>query len=228
MNLESRLEIVNKHIKKLERCVIASEEQKVSPQLQQLRQLREEIKSKAKKDFLQVQSEVLDGFRTLMEKLTTLSFFASEAEQDNREIEKAISQMNKIKSTISEGILGLKEEKEGENKATASAEEASVEDDARKYVEQANGKYFTVYQEWFDECKNRGLQLDIEGDTVSALNDNEDCLGRFSTDDMEGCLFENIEDYDRAFDEYDKEAEEAEDEEAEEIDEDAIEEEENA
>lgn len=204
--LQSRLQLVDKHIKRMECVALADTENKEgSALLNQLRVLREEIKTKAKKDYIEVQKEVLDSFRTLMEQLSTLSFYASEAEKDSRDIEKAISQLNKIKGTISENILGLEEEKQ-ENKApetnaTASAVTASVEDDVRKFIEDCNGKFYTNYAEWYSDALLKNLKLNINRSTVEAFDEEGNCLGKYVTDDMNGCLFDSVEDYDRAFEE---------------------------
>lgn len=199
---DSRLKIVEAHIKKLE-CVVTADSNEGSALLQQLRILREDIKNKAKKDYVEVQANVMNSFRTLMEQLATLSFFASEADEDNREIEKAIVQMNKIKSTISENILGLKEEGE---KTTASVDDEDEE--LKKFIESNNGKYFSNYSEWYSECLSRNLKLEIDGATVEAYNDLGDCLGKYATDEMQGCLFENVDDYDKAFESDEEEEEE--------------------
>lgn len=211
-NLESRLQTIDKHIRKLSCVVTADANSENSQLLSQLRVLREEIKTKAKKDFLEVQKDVLDTFRTLMEQMATLSFYSSEAEKDPHDIEKAISQLNKIKGTISENILGLeenKEENEGEqkdspkenkdDKAEASAVTASVDDDVRKYIEDCKGKHYVNYAEWYSEVLCRKLKPEIHGSVVFAVDENGETLGKYVTDEMQGCLFDNIDDYDKAF-----------------------------
>lgn len=214
MKYESRLAIVNNHIKRLERVVVAETDDS-SALLTQLRKLREDIKTTAKKDYLETQKNVLNTFRTLMEQLATLSFYASEAEEDTRNIEKAISQLNKIKSSISEDLLGLAENKEeDEDKNTEGKEEpkekvessakevdSDVQNDIKNFVEQANGTYFENYEVWFNAVKEKDLKINIDGNTVEALNDNGECFGKYRVDEMEGCLFNSIEDYDRAFEE---------------------------
>lgn len=230
-NLESRLQTIDKHIRKLSCVVTADANSENSQLLSQLRVLREEIKTKAKKDFLEVQKDVLDTFRTLMEQMATLSFYSSEAEKDPHDIEKAISQLNKIKGTISENILGLEENKdeEGEqkdspkekenedSKSEASAVTASVDDDVRKYIEDCNGKHYVNYAEWYSEVLCRKLKPEIHGSVVFAVDENGETLGKYVTDEMQGCLFDNIDDYDKAFEEID-------DDEVEEEDEDVVEE----
>lgn len=210
--LQSRLQLVDKHIKRMECVALADANGEGSALLNQLRVLREEIKTKAKKDYVEVQKEVLDSFRNLMEQLATLSFYASEAEKDSRDIEKAISQMNKIKSTISENILGLEEENKEAAPATpnttASVATASVEDDVRKFVEDFNGKFYTNYAEWYSDALLKNLKLNINRSTVEALDEEGNCLGKYVTDDMNGCLFDNIEDYDKAFEEVNDDEEE--------------------
>lgn len=222
MKLQSRLQLVDKHIKRMECVALADANGEGSALLNQLRVLREEIKTKAKKDYVEVQKEVLDSFRNLMEQLATLSFYASEAEKDSRDIEKAISQMNKIKSTISENILGLEEEnKEADAPATpnttASVATASVEDDVRKFVEDFNGKFYTNYAEWYSDALLKNLKLNINRSTVEALDEEGNCLGKYVTDDMNGCLFDNIEDYDKAFEEVNDDDDEEEETEEDEI-----------
>lgn len=213
MKLQSRLQIIDKHIKKMECVALADTDKKEgSALLNQLRVLREEIKTKAKKDYIEVQKQVLDSFRTLMEQLSTLSFYASEAEKDSRDIEKAISQMNKIKGTISENILGLEEEKD-ETKApevTASVT-ASVEDDVRKFVEDSNGKFYTNYAEWYSDVLKANLKPEINRSIVEAVDEEGNCLGKYVTDDMNGCLFNTVEDYDKAFEELDEDEDEDDD-----------------
>lgn len=227
-NLESRLQTIDKHIRKLSCVVTADTNSENSQLLSQLRVLREEIKTKAKKDFLEVQKDVLDTFRTLMEQMATLSFYSSEAEKDPHDIEKAISQLNRIKGTISENILGLEENKDKEveqkdstkkedDKAEASAVTASVDDDVRKYIEDCKGKHFVNYAEWYSEVLCRKLKPEIHGSVVFAVDENGETLGKYVTDEMQGCLFDNIDDYDRAFEEID-------DDEVEEEDEDVVEE----
>jgi len=223
MNLESRLAMVNKNIQKLERVALADAEKNTenSALLTQLRALREDIISKAKLDYTQTQADVLKSFKTLMEQLATLSFFASEADKDSRDIEKAIGQLNKIKTLVSENIMGLEENKEdessegnqteakkGEGEATAAT--ASVDDDTRNFIEQCGGKYFTSYEDWYREAKKQNLELVIDGSEVEAIikDSDDDCLGRYLTDEMYGCLFETIEDYDKAFEAIDDEDEE--------------------
>ena len=235
MKLESRLAVVDKNIRRLE-CVVVAGNEENSVLLTQLRKLREDIKTTAKKDYITTQNEVLKTFRTLMEQMATLSFYASEAEEDTRNIERAIGNLNKIKGTISEDLLGLAPEKEGEEGAEAKeapkaeseqAEkadksekvESSAKTDVRDYVEAANGEYFENYELWFNAVKERGLHINIDGNTVEALDENEECFGKYRVDVMEGCLFKTIEDYDRAFEEVD-------DDEYEE-DEDAVEEDED-
>lgn len=220
-NLESRLKTIDKHIKRLSCVVTADANSENSQLLSQLRVLREEIKTKAKKDFLEVQKDVLDTFRTLMEQMATLSFYSSEAEKDPHDIEKAISQLNRIKGTISENILGLENKDESEqkedDKAEASTITASVDDDVRKYIEDCNGKHYVNYAEWYSEVLCRKLKPEIHGSVVFAVDENGEIFGKYVTDEMQGCLFDNIDDYDRAFEEID-------DDEVEEEDEDVVEE----
>lgn len=215
--LESRLAIIDEHISKLEKIAVADANSESSALMQQLRKLREDIKSKAKKDYLEVQSNVLNSFRTLMEQLTTLSFYASEAEEDSHSIEKVISQLNKLKTTISENVLGLKPEEKESEQTTASAEteteeEKEEEDEIRAYIESKNGKFFTSYADWYSACMDKNLKIDISGSTVSAFNENGECLGKYVTTDMNGCLFDTVEDYDKALEDVDDEEIETEDE----------------
>ena len=206
-NLESRLAIVDRDIRKLENVAVATTDES-SALLTQLRKLREDIKTTAKKDYVNTQNEVLKTFRTLMEQLASLSFFASEAEEDTRGIEKSISQLNKIKSSISEGLLGLADDKENKESNSEAPEanneekvESSAQMDVKDFVEQSNGTYFENYELWYTAVTERNLKIDIKGNIVSAIDENGDCLGKYDAQEMEGCLFNNIEDYDRAFEE---------------------------
>lgn len=213
---ESRLATVDQHIRRLE-CVTVATTDESSALLTQLRKLREDIKTTAKKDYINTQKEVLSTFRTLMEQLASLSFFASEAEEDTRGIEKSISQLNKIKSTIADGLLGLADEKENSEQEQTNEPakvESSAQMDVKDFVEQANGTYFENYELWYTAVTEKNLKINIEGNTVEALDENGDCLGKYNVQEMEGCLFNNIEDYDRAFEDEDDDEEDSDDEDA--------------
>ena len=120
------LEVINKRIRSLEALVTADSKEDQSPILKQLLSLREEIKTKAKIDYLDAQKNCLTGFRVLMENLTTLSYFAKEAGKDVRSIERAISNLNKEKKVIAEDIMSLKEDEEDENENESSEDKATA------------------------------------------------------------------------------------------------------
>ena len=231
IKLESRKAIVDKDIRKLNYVVTAGSEEK-SALLTQLRKLREDIITTAKRDYVTTQKEVLGTFKTLMEQLASLSFYASEADEDTRNLEKAISQLNKIKTSISENILGLSQEKEdkkdeddgsekkqeadegSDEKVESSANfeqkdedvEALARDDVKAFIEQSRGTFYEVYESWYTDVMNKGLKISIEGPgskQIFAVNDADDCFGAYNTEDMEGCLFNTAADYNKAFGEED-------------------------
>ena len=90
---ESKLQIVDRRIKSLMCLVTADASQEENPLLKQLRTLREEIKTKAQIDYVEIQKSVLSSFKDLMSQLTTLSYYATEADKDPRTIEKTISSL---------------------------------------------------------------------------------------------------------------------------------------
>lgn len=189
----SQLSIINSKIKQLE-CLVTADAGE-SPLLKQLRTLRDDIKTKADVDYVEVQSNVLNTWRTLMEQLTSLAFFAKEADKDVRPIEKAVSQLNKLKSSIvGELIKDDSKEDEKEEKVTSNAK-----DDIQNLVTKNGGIYFNNYEKWVNNCKELKYSTSRTGNVVSAKDADEKRTGEFLLDDGCGYVFTSNKDYSNVF-----------------------------
>ena len=202
---ETNLQVVDRRIKSLQCLVTADASNEENPLLKQLLTLREEIKTKAQIDYVNVQKEVLESFRILMNQLTTLSYYASEAEKDVRTIDKVNSTLNKLKSLISEDLLKNKENSEGDNsdkssEVTSSAE-VPTDEDLKTFVSRHGAVYFDNLEKWLEVVKERNLTVVDEGDGVYSSLDDEGVNGTFAVSEGEGCLFDNKSSFEDAFNE---------------------------
>lgn len=198
---ETNLQVIDRRIKSLECLVTAETSNEENPLLQQLRTLREEIKTKAQIDYVDIQKKVLDSFRILMNQLTTLSYYASEAEKDTRIIDKVVVSLNKLKSLVAEDLLKAdKKEDEGEV-ATSEAKQVPTDEDLRTFVQRHGAVYFDNLENWINIVKERNLTIVDEGDGVYSSLDEEGVCGTFAVSEGEGCLFNNKSEFEDAFDE---------------------------
>ena len=199
---ETRLQLVDRRIKSLECLVTADASQEENPLLQQLKTLREEIKTKAQIDYVEIQKKVLDSFRIIMNQLTTLEYYASEAEKDTRVIQKVIASLNKLKSVISEDLLKV-DNKESENAevATSEAKQVPTDEDLKTFVQRHGAVYFDNLKKWCEVVKSRNLTIVDEGDNVYSALDEEGVCGTFAVSEGEGCLFDNASSMEDAFNE---------------------------
>lgn len=192
MNNTTRLEILNSRIKQLECLVTAGEGE--SPLLKQLRLLREDIKTKAELDYVEVQGNVTNTWRLLMEQLASLSFFAKEADKDVRPITKAIDQMNKLKSTIIGDIITLVDkEEEEEGKVTSSVE------DVKKVITNNDGIFFDKYEAWKNKCEELKFTFEREGNSVYSFDKDANTTGTFLIDEAYGYVFTTSDSYNNLF-----------------------------
>lgn len=210
---ETNLQIIDRRIKSLECLVTADASQEENPLLKQLKTLREEIKTKAQIDYVEIQKKVLESFRIMMNQLTTLEYYASEAEKDTRVIQKVVSTLNKLKSLIAEDLLKVSDDKkENEQVATSEAKAIPTDEDLKTFVQRHGATYFDNFEKWCEIVRSRNLTIVEEGDSVfSALDENGVC-GTFAISEGEGCLFDNFDSMEEAFNEsiYTKVKEEAE------------------
>lgn len=199
---ETRLQLINRRIKSLECLVTADASQEENPLLQQLKTLREEIKTKAQIDYVEIQKKVLDSFRIIMNQLTTLEYYASEAEKDTRVIQKVIASLNKLKSVISEDLLKV-DNKESENAevATSEAKQVPTDEDLKTFVQRHGAVYFDNLENWCEVVKSRNLTVVDEGDNVYSALDEEGVCGTFAVSEGEGCLFDSASSMEDAFNE---------------------------
>ena len=199
---ETRLQLVDRRIKSLECLVTADASQEENPLLQQLKTLREEIKTKAQIDYVEIQKKVLDSFRIIMNQLTTLEYYASEAEKDTRVIQKVIASLNKLKSVISEDLLKV-DNKESENAevTTSEAKQVPTDEDLKTFVQRHGAVYFDNLKKWCEVVKSRNLTIVDEGDNVYSALDEEGVCGTFAVSEGEGCLFDNASSMEDAFNE---------------------------
>jgi len=186
------LEVINKRIRSLEALVTADSKDGPSPILKQLLTLREEIKTKAKIDYLDAQKNCLNEFRILMENLTTLSYFAKEAGKDVRNIERAISNLNKEKSIIAEDIMNLKEDEENDNEDEENKATASTETKLSLVVKNEGAEYFTNYEEWCKAAEDYDI---TKKEDYALASDEEGTVGMFDFEEGEGCLFKSHESF---------------------------------
>ena len=200
---ESKLQIVDKRIKSLMCLVTADASQEENPLLKQLRTLREEIKTKAQIDYVEIQKSVLSSFKDLMSQLTTLSYYATEADKDPRTIEKTISSLNKLKSVIAEDLLkqDKKTDEDGSDEVTSEAKQVPTDEDLRTFVQRHGAVYFDNLEKWNNIAKGRNLTVVDEGDCVFSALDAEGVCGTFAVSEGEGCLFDNKSKYEDAFNE---------------------------
>jgi hypothetical protein len=199
---ETNLQIINRRIKSLECLVTADASNEETPLLKQLRNLREEIKTKAQLDYVDVQNKVLVSFRVLMNQLTTLSYYAAEADKNTKLIEKVISSLNKLKSLIAEDLL--KEEKKEDETGevtTSEAKQVPTDEDLKTFVLRHGAVYFDNFEKWCEVVKERNLTICDEGDYVYSALDEEGPCGNFVVNEGEGCLFDNAISMEKAFDE---------------------------
>jgi hypothetical protein len=189
------LEVINKRIRSLEALVTADSKEDQSPILKQLLSLREEIKTKAKIDYLDAQKNCLTGFRVLMENLTTLSYFAKEAGKDVRSIERAISNLNKEKKVIAEDIMSLKEDEEDENENESSEDKATASFETKLSLvvhNEEGAEYFTNYEEWCKAAEDYNIE---KKEDYAIASDEDGTLGLFDFEEGEGCLFPSHESF---------------------------------
>lgn len=203
---ETNLQIVDRRIKSLMCLVTADASPEENPLLKQLKTLREEIKTKAQIDYVDIQKKVLESFRIIMSQLTTLEYYASEAEKDTRVIQKVVATLNKCKSLISEDLLKVtdkEESEEGQEGQVATSETKSIptDEDLKTFVQRHGAIYFDNFEKWCDTVKSRNLTIVEEGDSVfSSLDENGVC-GTFAITEGEGCLFDNFNSMEDAFNE---------------------------
>lgn len=200
---ETNLQIIDRRIKSLECLITADASQEENPLLKQLKTLREEIKTKAQIDYVEIQKKVLESFRIIMNQLTTLEYYASEAEKDTRVIQKVVATLNKCKSLISEDLLKVSDDKKEDEQQVATSEAKAVptDEDLKTFVQRHGAIYFDNFEKWCDTVKSRNLTIVEEGDSVfSALDENGVC-GTFAISEGEGCLFDNFNSMEDAFNE---------------------------
>lgn len=205
---ETNLQVVDRRIKSLQCLVTADASNEENPLLKQLLTLREEIKTKAQIDYVNVQKEVLESFRILMNQLTTLSYYASEAEKDVRTIDKVTATLNKLKSLISEDLLKSKENPEDNSEVNldkssevTSSAEVPTDEDLKTFVSRHGAVYFDNLEKWLEVVKERNLTVVDEGDGVYSSLDDEGVNGTFAVSEGEGCLFDNKSSFEDAFNE---------------------------
>lgn len=201
---ETNLQVVDRRIKSLQCLVTADASNEENPLLKQLLTLREEIKTKAQIDYVNVQKEVLESFRILMNQLTTLSYYASEAEKDVRTIDKVTTALNKLKSLISEDLLKNKENSEDNSDKSSevtSSAEVPTDEDLKTFVSRHGAVYFDNLEKWLEVVKERNLTVVDEGDGVYSSLDDEGVNGTFAVSEGEGCLFDNKSSFEDAFNE---------------------------
>lgn len=211
---ETNLQIIDRRIKSLECLITADASQEENPLLKQLKTLREEIKTKAQIDYVEIQKKVLESFRIMMNQLTTLEYYASEAEKDTRIIQKVVSTLNKLKSLIAEDLLKVSDDKKEDEQQVATSETKAIptDEDLKTFVQRHGAVYFDNFEKWCEIVRGRNLTIVEEGDSVfSALDENGVC-GTFAILEGEGCLFDNFDSMEEAFNEsiYTKVREEAE------------------
>lgn len=200
---ETNLQIIDRRIKSLECLVTADASQEENPLLKQLKTLREEIKTKAQIDYVEIQKKVLESFRIMMNQLTTLEYYASEAEKDTRIIQKVVSTLNKLKSLIAEDLLKVSDDKKENEQQVATSEAKAIptDEDLKTFVQRHGAVYFDNFEKWCEIVRGRNLTIVEEGDNVfSALDENGVC-GTFAISEGEGCLFDNFDSMEEAFNE---------------------------
>jgi hypothetical protein len=204
---ESNLKLIDRRIKSLECLVTAEATQEDNPLLKQLKTLREEIKTKAQIDYVSIQKNVLESFRILMEQLSTLAYYAQEADKDARPVEKVSSIINKAKSMVSEDLLKMKTDMDTKETvpATSAADyEVPTEESLSDFVQRKGGVYYSSLDEWLSACKKRGLTVSKDEEILSySAIDDSDCVGTFVVEEGEGCLFASSDAMRNAFDDED-------------------------
>lgn len=173
---------------------------KESQALTQLRTLREESRNKAKLDYIGVQKDCLDTFRTLFKQIADLAYFADGAGKDTRVLEEVTTSLLKLKSAVAEDLLDIKEENPEEQKPKFSMTACAGDEDFDSFCRLRGAEHFRSLGEWSTCAAAHDMQVvDEQNGTYTAIDSEQAVCGTFLLFEGEGCVFKDAEQFEKAF-----------------------------